>query len=169
MPLDLNELTARICPAEARRDIVRERIKGWTKKWLLRGSTPGRGGVRKWHHRMILDAALLDVLVEHGLQPAEWDLRPAFYVLRDAASAWASGDTDSQHWLQLFFQSRQSRPGWVVALPLIGKSGQQPDLNWPTDEEATFIISLTSILKRLQWTAADQEAVEADSKRRKII
>jgi hypothetical protein len=81
----------------------------------------------------------------------------------------ASGDTESQYWLQLFFQSRQSRPGWVVALPLIGKSGQQPDLNWPTDEEATFIISLTSILKRLQWTAADQEAVEADSQRRKII
>jgi hypothetical protein len=57
----------------------------------------------------------------------------------------------------------------VVALPLIGKSGQQPDLNWPADEEVTLIISLTSILKRLQWTAADQEAVEADSQRRKII
>ena len=171
MPLDLNQLTARVAPSPDREDATRERIKGWTKKWILRGSAPGRGGVRKWHHRMILDAALLDVLTDRGVQVASWDLRHALYVLRDAGAAWAAGDTRTR-WLQLSLQpplpDRLHAAGWVIALPLIAEPGQQPELAFTPGEEAVVVVDLTAILKRLRWGPEDQAAVQTDKIRRKL-
>jgi hypothetical protein len=171
MPLNLNQLTARIAPSPDREDAARERIKGWTKKGILRGSAPGRGGVRKFNHIVILDAALLDTLVDHGLQPAAWDLRHALYVLRDAGAAWAAGDTRTR-WLQLSLQpplpDRPHTRGWAVALPLIAPGQKQPELIFAPGEEATIVVDLTAILKRLQWSSEDQTAVQADKVRRKL-
>lgn len=121
-----------------------------------------------WRHAMILDAALLNVLVDHGLQPVEWNLRPAFYQLRDAAEAWAAGDT-STRWLQIsFFEGRPGRPGWLLAEPLVAQPEQQPKLSLLPKQEAVFVIDLCAILERLGWGPDDQKAIEADNKRRRI-
>jgi hypothetical protein len=169
--LTLNELTARVASSANRQDLVRERIKSWTRKWILRGSTPGRGGVRKFNHLTILDTAILDVLSDLGLQVVSWDLRPALYLLRDAAQAWAAGNT-RPHWLQLSMMpplpGRPNARGWVVALPLTGTSKQPPELHLTSGHEAIIVVDLTAILKRLRWGPVDQEAIEAD-KERKVI
>ena len=170
MALTLVELTARVASSANRQELVRGRIKSWTAKWVLRGSTPGRGGVRKFNHLMVLDAALLDVLSDLGLQVVSWDLKPALYLMRDAAQAWAAGDTRPR-WLQLSMMpplpDRPNARGWVVALPLIAASGQ-PELSLTSDHEAIIVVDLTAILRRLRWGPADQEAIEAD-KERKVI
>lgn len=167
MALTLNELTARVASSANRQDLVRERIKSWTRKWILRGSTPGRGGVRKFNHLMILDAAILDVLSDLGLQLVSWDLRPALYLMRDAAQAWAAGDTRPRR-LQLSMMPplQSDTRGWVVALPLA--ASDQPGLSFTSGHEAIIVIDLTAILRRLRWGPADQEAIEAD-KERKVI
>jgi hypothetical protein len=170
MALTLVELTARVASSANRQELVRGRIKSWTAKWVLRGSTPGRGGVRKFHHLTVLDAALLDVLSDLGLQVVSWDLRPALYLLRDAAQAWAAGDSRPRR-LQLSMMpplpGRPNARGWVVALPLTGTS-DQPGLSFTSGHEAIIVIDLTAILSRLRWGPADQEAIEAD-KERKVI
>jgi hypothetical protein len=171
MPLTLVELTTRIATSANRQELVRGRIKSWTAKWVLRGSTPGRGGVRKFNHLMILDAALLDVLSDCGLQVVSWDLRPALYLMRDAAQAWAAGDTRPR-WLQLTMMpplpDRLGQRGWTVSLPLIAESEQQTPALALSANEAVIVVDLTAILRRLQWGPADQQAIEVDRKRRII-
>jgi hypothetical protein len=167
MPLNLIELTARVCPLVAGQPIVRERIKHWTKRGILLGSAPGQGGVRLWRHTMILDAALLNVFVDHGLQPVQWNLKSAFHQLRDAAEAWAAGDR-STRWLQIsFFRGRPGRVGWMLAEPLVAQSKQQqPKLSWVQKQEALLVVDLCAILEGLGWGPDDQKAVEADMRRR---
>ena len=164
MALTLVELTARVASSANRQELVRGRIKSWTAKWVLRGSTPGRGGVRKFNHLMVLDAALLDVLSDLGLQVVSWDLRPALYLMRDAAQAWAAGDTRPRR-LQMSMMppSQPDARGWVVALPLASDQ-----FSLTPDHEAIIVVDLTAILRRLRWGPADQEAIEAD-KERKVI
>ena len=166
MPLTLNELTARVASSANRQELVRERIKSWTRKWILRGSAPGRGGVRKFNHLMVLDAALLDVLSDLGLPLVSWDLRPALYQMHDAAQIWAGGDTRPRGLqLSLMPPSRPNTRGWVVALPL---TPDQLGLSLESGHEAIIVVNLTAILSRLQWGPADQEAIEADKKRKVI-
>jgi hypothetical protein len=102
------------------------------------------------------------------LQVVSWDLKSALYFMRDAAQAWAAGDTNPR-WLQLSMMpplaDRPDARGWVVALPL---TSNQPGLNIPPTNEAVIVIDLSAILKRLRWGPADQEAIEAD-KERKVI
>jgi hypothetical protein len=165
MPVTLAKLTARVAASANRQELVRGRIKSWTAKWVLRGSTPGRGGVRKFNHLTVLDAALLDVLSDLGLQVVSWDLRPALYLLRDAAQAWAAGNT-RPHWLQLSMMPplQPNSRGWVMALPLAASDQPRP----ASGHEAIIVVDLTAILSRLRWGPADQEAIEAD-KERKVI
>jgi hypothetical protein len=163
--LTLNELVARVASSANQQDLMRERVKSWTRKGVLRGSTPGRGGVRKFNHLMILDAVLLNALSDLGLQLVSWDLRPALYLMRDAAQAWAAGDTRPQ-WLQLSMMPplQPNARGWVMALRLADRS----ELRFISGDEAIIVVDLTAILSRLQWGPADQKAIEADKKRRII-
>jgi hypothetical protein len=116
---------------------------------------------------MILDAALLNVLVDHGLQPVQWNLRPAFYQLRDAAEAWAAGDTSSVRWLQIsFFLGHPGHSGSILAETLVARPEEQPKLSLVPKQEAVLIVDLCAILDHLKWGPDDQKAVEADKRRR---
>jgi hypothetical protein len=169
MTLELNDVVARICTAESKRAVVIERVRHWAKRSILRATTPGQGGVRKFHHRAVLGAALLDVLTDSGIQPVQWDLRVAFYQFEDIAKAWAAG-TKPPSWLQITFMPPRDpgTRGWVVVHSHIGDSKKLTELTWASDNEASLVIDTKAILTRLQWGPEDQQAIAADTQRRSI-
>jgi len=156
--MDTNSLVARVCPQRSDFEAVRERVRHWCREELfVLGAKPvGRGRSRDFAPRCVLEAALLNELANLGIPVVRWGMTNALLEMAFAGEAWAAGDRQPR-WLQIVFMpvSSPRKLGKIAVFPHVGRLKPIH----PPGTATMVIIDVTSILKRVRWSQADEGAV----------
>jgi hypothetical protein len=186
--MDTDSLVTRVCKLRSDFELVRERVRHWSRaEKLVMGAKPtGRGRPRDFNQRCVLEVALLNELADLGIPIIAWGTTDATVEIIKAGEQWAAGDR-RQRWLQIVFPSASSQPKTTIRfkergrqhrIPLRPRVIVFPHVNqlkpvWLSDVMTTVIVDLTALLRRVQWSQKDEDAdrgqwqkVEAANRRR---
>jgi hypothetical protein len=176
--MDTDSLVARVCSRRSDFELVRERVRHWSRtEKLIMGAAPvGRGRSRDFSPHCVLETALLNELADLGIPVIAWATSDAATEIIKAGAHWAAGD-HRQRWLQIVFPATSpkkvvrfsdTRGGRhrttllprITVFPHVGRL----EPIWPANTATTVIIDITAILRRVRWSQKDEDA---DHRRKK--
>jgi DNA-binding transcriptional MerR regulator len=145
--LSVGELAERISPHGSNLAGIRERIRHWTREGLLIPEgirNPGTGRHRRYDELNVIDASILNVLADQGINVVGREMLYALARAREEARRW---QTRSKKDLQFFMQlvSIRTQSGYEHTADVY--TGRVPKL---PAAEVSIVVNLGHLFSRLQ-------------------